>query len=56
MRSRTEAALPAGAVTGTGDGNRLNTAEHQKNNLDRARPVSRRRPVTPPACHAASLR
>jgi len=35
MRGRTEVALPIGAVTGTGDGNRLNTAEHQENDLDR---------------------
>ena len=36
MRGRTEVALPTGAVTGTDDGNRLNTAEHQENDPDRA--------------------
>jgi len=36
MRGRTEVVLPIGAVPGTGDGNRLNTAEHQENDLDRA--------------------
>ena len=36
MRGRTGVALPTGAVTGAGDGNRLNTAEHQENDLDRA--------------------
>jgi len=36
MRGRTGVVLPAGAVTRAGDGNRLNTAEHQENDLDRA--------------------
>ena len=36
MRGRTEVVLPIGAVPGTGDGNRLNAAERQENDLDRA--------------------
>jgi hypothetical protein len=28
--------IPIGAVTGAGDGSRLNTAEHQENDPDRA--------------------
>ena len=38
LPGRTEVALPIGAVTGAGDSNRLNTAEHQENDLDRPRP------------------
>jgi hypothetical protein len=31
MRGRTDVVLPIGAVTGTGDGNRLSAAERQDN-------------------------